>query len=110
LVGNLTGDARVGVDATLYPKSSWDKMSAALTTAGFALVAIDENLVDIVPETEMPPCTTNPIEAFSVEFAGRSVAEKLEDVKEKMREEKADLLLVSELDEIACKEIGSHNS
>ncbi len=42
-----------------------------------------------------------------MEFAGQSHIEKLNNIKQKLQDEKADVLVVSALDEIACKIIYS---
>ena len=59
-----------------------------------------EDLVDSI-WTERPPISTEPVRDLDVEYAGRSREEKLADVRGKMREEKADVLLLTALDEIA---------
>ena len=59
-----------------------------------------EDLVDFI-WTERPPISTEPVWEIDVKYTGRSREEKLRDVREKMRKEKADVLLLTALDEIA---------
>ena len=59
-----------------------------------------EDLVDLI-WTDRPSVSTEPVRELDVKYTGRSREEKLSDVREKMREEKADVLLLTALDEIA---------
>lgn len=59
-----------------------------------------EDLVDLVWQ-ERPSISTEPVRELDAGYAGRSREEKLADVRAKMQEEKADVLLLAALDEIA---------
>lgn len=59
-----------------------------------------EDLVDLV-WAERPPISTEPVWEVDVKYTGQSREEKLKCVREKMRGEKADVLLLTALDEIA---------
>ena len=59
-----------------------------------------EDLVDLIWQ-ERPPISTEPVRELDVTYTGKSREEKISDVREKMREEKADVLLLTALDEIA---------
>ena len=59
-----------------------------------------EDLVDFI-WPKRPPISTEPVWEVDVKYTGRSREEKLQDVREKMRAEKADVLLLTALDEIA---------
>lgn len=59
-----------------------------------------EDLVDLVWQ-ERPSISTEPVRELDTGYTGRSREEKLADVRAKMREEKADVLLLAALDEIA---------
>lgn len=59
-----------------------------------------EDLVDLV-WSERPAVSEEPVWELDVDYAGKSREEKLSAVREKMREEKADVLLLTMLDEIA---------
>ena len=60
----------------------------------------DEDLVDSV-WSERPPISTESVWELDVKYTGRSREEKLRDVRDQMRKEKADALLLTALDEIA---------
>ena len=59
-----------------------------------------EDLVDLVWE-DRPPVSTRPVWELEIRYAGRSREEKLADVRGKMREAGADVLVLTALDEIA---------
>ena len=59
-----------------------------------------EDLIDLIWQ-DRPPMSAEPVWEVDVEYTGRSREEKLGDVREKMRAEKADVLLLTALDEIA---------
>lgn len=60
----------------------------------------DEDLVDRV-WTDRPAISTEPVWELDAAYAGRSREEKLADVRDRMREAQADILLLTALDEIA---------
>lgn len=60
----------------------------------------DEDLVDCV-WTDRPAISTEPVWELDAAYAGRSREEKLADVRDRMREAQADILLLTALDEIA---------
>ena len=59
-----------------------------------------EDLVDLIWENR-PPISAEPVWELDVRYAGKSREEKLSDVREKMRAEEADALILTALDEIA---------
>lgn len=59
-----------------------------------------EDLVDLVWK-ERPSISTEPVWELDTAYAGKSRAEKIQDIRAKMKEEKADYLLITALDEIA---------
>lgn len=66
------------------------------------LLPIEENLIDLVWK-EQPSRSLNPILYLEQKFSGVTVADKWKDVKNKMSDKKASALVVTSLDEIACK-------
>lgn len=100
LANELQPGAKVGVDANLISTRAWNPLQTALKSAGCSLLPISPNLIDLVWENQ-PSAPNKPIVPLPVEFTGKSVAAKLEAVREEMREKRASLLVVSALDEIA---------
>ena len=82
-------------------------MHQALSAASITLVQTPENLVDNVwegfTEDPRPRCPEEPVFDLPFKFSGKEATEKLRDVRQLMANEGADLLLVSELDEVACE-------
>lgn len=58
------------------------------------------DLVDLIWENR-PPMSAEPVWELDIKYSGKSREEKLSDVREKMRTENADVLLLTALDEIA---------
>lgn len=96
-----TGD-RVGVDANLYSTRAWNQLVAAFENEGCIMTAVKENLVDMVWD-EQPAQPNNPVITLDVKFAGKLVSEKLVDIRAKMTEQGAKVMVVTALDEIACE-------
>lgn len=63
------------------------------------LVALQENLVDDIWGEDKPPMPVNKVFVHDIKYAGLSVSEKLDKVKEKLQG-KVDALLVTTLDDI----------
>jgi len=78
-------------------------MLSLLKSSDITLLEIETNLVDAVWGSERPPRPTNPVRMLGIEFSGKSVKDKLAIMREDMTLENAETLVVSELDEIACK-------
>jgi len=64
------------------------------------LVPTETNLVND-NWADRPSCPSNPIHGLPVAFAGKSVADKLVDVRQALTDEGASALVVSELEEVA---------
>lgn len=105
LIDNLSPHSSVGVDSSLYTKGTWDNMANQLTARNLTLVATNSNLVDEIWEADgKPPCSNNSIFNLGLEFAGKNSSEKVSDVRQEMMDNNASVLLLTELDEVACKQ------
>ncbi|XP_058444565.1 xaa-Pro aminopeptidase ApepP [Malaya genurostris] len=100
LAKTLKPGSKVGVDANLIPTRAWNPLQSSLKSAGCLLLTISPNLIDLIWK-DQPVAPRNPIIPLSVEYAGRSVAEKLVAMREKMTDKRASVVVVSALDEIA---------
>jgi len=76
------------------------KWESAFTKKQQKLVPTSTNLVDQVWKNQ-PPAETNPVIVHLLEFAGRSVADKLKDLREKFKQEKARGMIITTLDEVS---------
>ena len=91
-------EAVVGLDATSNTTESVEEMKEQLVLRGFTILDVDP-LVDLWEDR--PEVPQAPIEIQPLELAGRSVAQKLDDIRGELRRNRADALVVSQLDEIA---------
>jgi Xaa-Pro aminopeptidase len=94
------GSLRVGFDPFVVAMEAYGTYKRALRASGSALVPLAENLVDAVWDNR-PAAPAQPIYALPDEVTGRTVAEKLTDVREQMDKVGADILILTKLDEIA---------
>ena len=94
------GNLRVGYDPFVVAMDMQAAYSRTFKSEDSALVPISGNLVDAVWQ-DRPPAPFHPIYLLSEADTGRSVADKLSAVREKMAEEEATVLVLTKLDEIA---------
>ena len=95
-----SGSIRVGFDPFVVSMQEIKAYKSALKSPDSALVPLNINLVDAVWD-EQPPPPANAIYQLPDEVTGRSVAEKLADIREAMDAAGATLLVLTKLDEIA---------
>ena len=92
------GDA-VGIDGELLPLEGEDGWGSTFGKAGIQL------RTDLDPAetlwTDRPPIPKNKVEVQLLEFAGESAESKIERVRQALREQKAEGIVISQLDEIA---------
>ncbi|KAF6208294.1 hypothetical protein GE061_016748 [Apolygus lucorum] len=92
---NLRARSRIGVDTSLISQSQWEILSKRVT-----LVPVRNNLVDLIwanrPQYENYRAT-----ALSPPFSGKPWMSKIASVREVLRNESCDMLLVTALDEIS---------
>ena len=93
---------RVGVDANLMSTRTWNQLVAAFDNEGCIMTAVKQNLVDLVWE-DQPVEPSNKVIALNIKYAGRTINEKLVDIRAKMNEQNAKVLVVTALDEVACE-------
>ncbi len=91
---------RVGYDPTLHTKADIEALTAALKSAGAALVPLEANPVDTIwADRPAPPCA--PIRGHPLAHAGEASRAKRERLLQEVRDAGADALLVSAADGIA---------
>ena len=94
------GTLRVGFDPFVVSMEAHASYDKALQAAGSALVPITPNLVDEVWD-DRPRAPCQPIYALPDEVTGRTVSDKLTDVRAQMASAGAGALIITKLDEIA---------
>ena len=95
-----SGSIRVGFDPFVVSMQEIKAYKSALKSPDSALVPVNVNLVDAVWD-EQPQPPSNAIYQLPDEVTGRSVAEKLADIRKEMNAAGATLLVLTKLDEIA---------
>ncbi|PPD95414.1 hypothetical protein GOBAR_DD07574 [Gossypium barbadense] len=97
---NLPREAAIGVDPWCVSVDTAQRWERAFAKNQQKLIQTSSNLVDEVWKNQ-PPAETNPVIVHPLEFAGRSVAEKLKDLREKLAIERARGIIITALDEVA---------
>jgi Xaa-Pro aminopeptidase len=95
-------DKTVGVDPTVISAPDARKLSETIKTAGGAdLIAVENNLIDIIWGAERPPKPNQPVKVLGKQFAGKDVRTKLEELRKELEKKNRSGFVVSMLDEIA---------
>ncbi|KAI7815714.1 Xaa-Pro APN2 [Rhyzopertha dominica] len=100
LVKNLPRGSKVGADPKLVTNLEWMPLKTQLEKAGHSLVPVLTNLVDVI-WTDKPSFPSNPIKPLPLKYTGKTVGEKLMDIRNQMNEKNATALVITALDEIA---------
>lgn len=79
---------------------TWGKKLAEIASKKNGSVYVDEDLVDIV-WTDRPAMSCEPARILDIKYSGKNTADKLADVREAMKENNADIHLLSSLYDIA---------
>ncbi|KNA20979.1 hypothetical protein SOVF_047320 [Spinacia oleracea] len=100
MADNLPEDAAIGIDPWCVSIDTAHRWERALEKKQQKLVSTSNNLVDQIWK-DRPEAMVNPVNVQPLEFAGRTVSEKLQDLRRKLMQEKAHSIIVSALDEVA---------
>lgn len=96
------GGKVVGVDPTVISAPEARKLSEKIKKKGGQdLVAIEDNLVDTIWGQHRPPKPQEKVKVLPVQFAGKNVKTKLEELRKELDKKKSSGFVVSMLDEIA---------
>lgn len=96
------GGKTVGVDPTLLSAPVARRLAKSIKDkSGGQLVGVAENLIDIVWGSDRPPRSTEEVIVLEEKYAGKSIAEKLEDLRKELDKKKCAGFVVSMLDDIA---------
>jgi Xaa-Pro aminopeptidase len=98
LVSELKAGERVGVNAQMFSVNSYAAMKAELQASDIELVSID------LPGqvwTDRPSLPLNPFFVFDTKYSGKSASEKLVELRAEMKKARANVFVMSALDDIA---------
>jgi len=122
IISFLAGEAvnsdapyRVGIDPFVHPASFPEELKKAYDARaekegkdtsndnGLELDTLDAegNLVDAIWGSDRPLIPTSPFRVHPIEYAGQSVTDKVETIREAMKEKRATLSVFSALDDVA---------
>jgi Xaa-Pro aminopeptidase len=90
----------LGVDPQLLSHRDFEDLRSYLKNKDIRVKGVSKNLVDIVWKNRPNP-SENKIRTYPLKYSGESTSKKLARVRKKMREQPADILVISALDEIA---------
>jgi len=99
IIDNTPEHGVVAVNALATSHANWEKLSDKLKAADKML--IDKPLLQDLWTDRNPNPVKNPIFVHPVERAGKSVTEKLADIRHKMEEMCASVHIISSLDDVA---------
>ena len=100
LCQNLQSGDAVGIDPSVHAAMPALELQGKLRKVGIELRSLQPNLVDQIWQScGVEP--TEPVRLHPVKLAGIGTPEKLRQVRRKMVDNKADVLLVTALDEVA---------
>ncbi|KAG4077000.1 hypothetical protein HA402_015987 [Bradysia odoriphaga] len=101
LIHNMDSGSYVGLDPKYYGKVEWDALKMVLENSNLTLTHLNyTNLIDEV-WSDRPDCPNDPVSELSIEFSGKSVQTKIQEIYEEMDRERVEVLVITELDEIA---------
>lgn len=92
----------IGVDSCLLSARRWNLLNSSLETSGCILKEVTPNLIDLVWGDLQPAAPQNKIIPLDVKYSGMFIADKAKEVRNRMKEQNASLLVLTALDEIAC--------
>ncbi|XP_019423460.1 PREDICTED: probable Xaa-Pro aminopeptidase P [Lupinus angustifolius] len=100
MADNLPKDASIGVDTWCISIDTAQRWERAFSGKQQKLVETTKNLVDEV-WINRPPAEINAVTIQPLKFAGRSVGDKLKDLRKKLVQEQARGIIFTALDEVA---------
>uniref|UniRef100_A0A8D8VMY0 Xaa-Pro aminopeptidase 1 n=1 Tax=Cacopsylla melanoneura TaxID=428564 RepID=A0A8D8VMY0_9HEMI len=100
LAKNLPSGSRVGVDPNLITLQEYKAYETEFEHANLTIVPIKTNLVDLVWDNK-PSCPNAAITPLGLKYSGKTIEKKVEEVRQKMKEKNAVILVLTALDEIA---------
>ncbi|MEJ2623396.1 MAG: aminopeptidase P family protein [Pseudolabrys sp.] len=97
---HLAAGAKVGYDPWLHTTEGADRLRKACANAGAELVAVDDNPIDAL-WSDRPAPPSAPVKLHDIKFAGESAADKLRRIQAEVAKARADVLVVSDPQNVA---------
>ncbi|XP_052625345.1 aminopeptidase P1 isoform X1 [Lactuca sativa] len=96
---NLPQDSAIGIDFWCISVETAQKWRSLFAKNQQKLVPTTKNLVDEVWK-DQPQAEMNPVHVHPLKFSGRSVSDKLKDLRDNLRKEKTRGIIITTLDEV----------
>nr|XP_018915688.1 PREDICTED: xaa-Pro aminopeptidase 1-like isoform X1 [Bemisia tabaci] len=96
---NISPGHHVGFDPWLHSYNEWNLIKTKLESNKIFFSAVSTNLVDKIWTNK--PSQSGAVTPHPLKFTGKTSAEKVKEVREKLEEKKASVLVLTQLDEIA---------
>jgi Xaa-Pro aminopeptidase len=97
---NLKSGSKIGFDPWLHTADGAERLSKACTKANATLVALDRNPIDALWD-KRPAAPHGPVTVRDIKFAGETVSEKLRLIRAELAKLRADVLIVSDPQNVA---------
>ena len=97
---NLKSGAKLGYDPWLHTSESAERLRKACATAGAELVAVEDNPIDAL-WTDRPAPPAGAVSLRDIKLAGESAADKLKRIQAELKKLRADVLVVSDPQNVA---------
>ena len=97
---NLKSGGKLGYDPWLHTSESADRLRKACATAGAELVVVDGNPIDAL-WSDRPAPPAGPVTLRDIKLAGESAADKLKRIQAELKKLRADVLVVSDPQNVA---------
>lgn len=94
LAENAPRGAAIGYDPMLHTTASVKRLRAAADKAGFELVAVAKNPVDLA-WNDQPPAPLTPARPHELKFAGKPSGEKRKEIADALKKAGADTVLIT---------------
>ncbi|EJD05517.1 Creatinase/aminopeptidase [Fomitiporia mediterranea MF3/22] len=101
LSDKLEKERHIGIDPTLISAADAQTLRKSLEQRNSDLVPINKNPVDDVWGSNRPPRVKNKVYPLEVKYSGRSLEDKIADLREKIQKKNAAGMVVNMLDEVA---------
>lgn len=101
LAAELQAGQRVGVDPALISFEAAKRLKETLCKV--ELVPIEDNLIDLVWGKDQPAFSPQQIDHLPIEYSGKSSADKINELRSYLKAQNYSSIILSSLDEIACK-------
>lgn len=99
LTGRLDGGEQVGIDGSLFSANEVKALKKELDISGIKIVDVGDLMEEIWKDR--PPMPGGQVCIHDVKYAGRTIGQKLEEIRGKMAHDDIETVLLSALDEIA---------